>query len=128
MSLEELNKIIENAEFVFFGLRKDNLEYKEGDFCKNSHQLFQDPDFDDDGNLIYPYCSEGPYKGYYDAGELDGTCTVQIIDGNVEQALEKVKEYSGKHIYLIAGNNGVQGNDIYNQEFIISDAKVLGQL
>ena len=128
MQINEVKKIIENAEFNFYGLRMDSNKYSIGDICESSHQLYQDPEFDEEGNLLYEYQAEGPYKGYYDAGELNGTCAVQIIDGNVELALNSVKKYNGQYIYLIAGNDGFEGNDSHNQEIIINDAKVLGKL
>lgn len=128
MSLEQLNKIIENGEFYFYGLRKDSATYQPGDTVRNSHQLYQDPAFDEDGNLIYPYCSEGPYKGFYDAGELDGACAVEIVNGNIAQALKNMKGYYGEHIYLVAGNDGYPGNDVYTNEMVISEAQVLGEL
>ena len=124
-----------DEEFDGFGLRADDRVYEIGNTVDNSHQLYADPQYTDDSceELLYPYIEEGPYKGYYDAGELEGTCAVKIeVRGKrdeeriaaIEKALEEVRDYRGKHIYVIAGEQFESGNDI--DEIIIEEAKVLG--
>lgn len=126
MSLEQILKIIEKAEYNFYGLRKDSSSYKLGDTVKNSHQLFQDPVWKDEDctELLYPYMEDGPYEGLYDAGELDGACSIRVTVNNIDEALNSVQNYNGDNIYLVAGNYAEEGNDI--DELIIEDAKIVG--
>ena len=131
MTVEEIKRICEKSDFSYFGLRADDMEYQVGDICNDSHQLFQDPDFDEEGELIYPAVEDpdSPYYGYYDAGELDGTCAVKFnpdSEEDIQDALEAVKMYSGKNLYIIAGDSVEYGND--EDEIIIEDAAVLGRL
>ena len=128
--IEKIKEVCEEAYFEYFGIRADGKEYQAGDTCEPSHQLFQDPDFDDDGNLIFPYISdrENPYYGFYDAGELDGTCAVGFDpedENSIRAALESVKMY-GKNLYIIAGDRMEYGND--DGEYIIKKAEVIGRL
>ena len=130
MTVQEIQEICGNSYFGYFGLRADDMEYRIGDICNNSHQLFQDPDFDEDGELIYPEIEdpESPYYGFYDAGELDGTCAVRFNpedENSTEVALETVKIYSGNNLYIIAGDSMEYGND--DGEIIIRDAEVVGK-
>ena len=130
MTAAEIKRICEESDFSYFGIRADDMEYQIGDICNNSHQLFQDPFFDDFGNLLYPAVEdpESPYYGYYDAGELDGTCAVKFNPDNedsIESALEAVKMYSGKNFYIIAGDTMEYGNDA--GEIIIIEAEVIGK-
>ena len=131
MTVEEIKKICEESCFEYFGLRADDMEYQVGDICNNSHQLFQDPIFDEFGDLMYPVVEDhgSPYYGYYDAGELEGTCAVKFNpddESSIRAAMETVKMYSGKNLYIITGDSAQGGND-YN-ELIIRDAEVLGRL
>lgn len=75
--------------------------------------------------LLYPYITEGPYAGFYDAGELDGTCALSVSENNVKEMLEVVKNY-GEKIYLIGGNSMEYGNDV--DEIIIRNAEVIAAL
>lgn len=126
MTINEIKKIIEEEAFEYFGLRADNMTYNAGDICENSHQLFQDPDFNEEGELIYPEVEdpESPYYGFFDAGELDGTCAVKVTADSIEKAIESVKIYSGDHVYFIGGDYVEYGYD--EDEIIIRDAEVLG--
>lgn len=128
MTIEEIKKICEKSDFSYFGLRADDMEYQIGDICNNSHQLFQDPIFDDFGSLLYPAVDdpENPYYGYYDAGELDGTCAIKFDpedESSIMNALETMKMYSGMNLYIIAGDSVEYGND--EDEIIIRDAEVV---
>lgn len=122
----KIQAIIDQQEYNYYGIRKDDYEYNVDDTCYNSHSLFQDPDYDYEGNLIYPYCDSGPYEGFYDGGELDGTCAIGIYDGGVRQALRRMKTYVGDHLYLIGSDYIEEGND--TDEFVMEDATVLLQL
>lgn len=76
ITVEDIKNAVKGTDFDFYGVRVDgSILYHVGDTANNSRQLFQDPDFDD-GELIYPYIEDGVNKGLYDAGELDGTCTI----------------------------------------------------
>lgn len=128
LTVEDIKKAISGKDFEFYGLRVDDgIRYNVGDTANNSHQLFQDPDFDEDGELIYPYIEDGANKGLYDAGELDGTCTIGFDvenDASIEKALEQIKIYLGDYIHVLGGDYAEGGND--RGELIISDAEVLG--
>ena len=126
MKIEEIRKLISEAEYDYIGVRADSREYQVGDIMDYSHQLFQDPqDNDDYTELLYPYIYEGPYAGFYDGGELDGTCALSVSENNIEEMLEAVKNY-GEKIYLIGGNLMEYGNDV--DEIIIRDAEVIAAL
>lgn len=130
MTIEDIKRICEESGCGYFGLRVDDMEYQIGNICNNSHQLFQDPDFDEDEELIYPAIEdpESPYYGFYDAGELDGACAVKFDpddENSIRAALETVKMYSGKNLYIIAGDLAEYGND--DGEIIIREAEVVGK-
>lgn len=130
MTIEEIKKICEESDFSYFGIRADDMEYQIGDICNNSHQLFQDPIFDEFGDLMYPVVEDhgSPYYGYYDAGELNGTCAVGFNpdrEEDIQYALEVAKMYSGKNLYIIAGDLAEYGND--DGEIIIREAEVVGK-
>ena len=132
---EKINKIKEmckDACFEYFGLRGDNAEYQTGDACEASHQIFQDPQYTDDTceELIFPYVSdpESPYYGFYDAGELDGTCSIGFDpedENSIRAALYAVEMY-GKKLYIIGGNRMEHGHD--DGEYIIKEAEIVGRL
>ena len=128
LTVEDIKNAISDADFEFYGLRVDEgIRYNIGDTANNSRQLFQDPDFDEDGELIYPYIEDGVNKGLYDAGELDGTCTIGFDaddDTSIAKAIEQIKIYFGDYIHILGGDYAEGGND--SGELIISDAEVLG--
>lgn len=133
MTIKDIKKICEESCFEYFGLRADDMEYQIGDICQCSHQLYQDPWYDDDGELVYPRVDdkESPYYGCYDAGELDGTCCIGFDPENprsISDAMEEMRAYTGRntHLYIIAGDSAQGGNDY--GEIIIEDAEVLGRL
>lgn len=126
LTLNKIKKAIKNTEYEFYGIRVDEVKYNAGETANNSHQLFQDPDFDDDGELIYPYIENGAYRGFYDAGELCGTCTIAFDaedDHSIQGAIEQIKIYPGSYIHILGGDYAEGGND--NGEIIISNAEVL---
>ena len=125
MTTEKMLKIISENEYSYYGLRNDNISYNAGDTCNPSHQLYQDDMYDEDGELLYPV-GTGIYAGYFDAGELDGTCAIAITEDTITKALELVSRYDGEYIHLIAGNYIEDGAD--NGEYIIKDAIVLMQV
>lgn len=127
MKIEEIRNLIGEAEYGYIGIRADDRDYHIGEVMDNSHQLFQDPQYADFEctELLYPYISDGPYTGFYDGGELDGTCALEASENNIEEKLEAVKSY-GEKIYLIGGNSMEYGNDV--DEIIIRDAEVIAVL
>lgn len=128
LTVEDIKKAISSTDFEFYGIRiDDGIRYNIGDTANNSRQLWQDPDFDDDGELIYPYIEDGIYKGFYDGGELDGTCTIGFDaedDTSIQNAIDMVSVYLGDYIHILGGDYAEGGND--RGELIISDAEVLG--
>lgn len=125
-TVTEIQKVLDLQDYNYYGLRIDDYDYNIGDICYNSHNLFEDPDYDYDDNLIYPYCDSGPYEGFYDGGELDGTCAIGIWNDNISMALRRTKNYFGSHLYLIGSDYAEDGND--PDELIMEDAEVLIQL
>lgn len=130
MNIEKIKEMIEKCGYECIGIRADNKVYSIGEIAENSHQLYQDPQYDGYGNLMYDMVENGVYQGFYDAGELDGTCAVKVTmtgecsDKAIEKALEQVRSYDGKHIYIIAGNRAEDGNDL--DEIIIEEAEIIG--
>lgn len=126
MVIEEIRELINEAKYKHIGVRADNREYQVGEIMDNSHQLFEDPQYNDDyTELLYPYIYEGPYAGFYDAGELNGACALEVSENNIEEMLEKVKSYGDKY-YLIGGDSMEYGYD--DGEIIIRDAEVIAVL
>lgn len=127
MTIEEIGKLISEAEYDYIGIRADDRDYQIGEVMNNSHQLFQDPQYADFEctELLYPYISDGPYTGFYDGGELDGTCALEVSENNIEEMIEAVKSY-GEKTYLIGGNTIQYGND--KDEIIIRNAEVIAIL
>ena len=127
MTIEEIRKLISEAEYDYIGISADDRDYQDGEVMDNSHQLFQDPQYADFEctELLYPYISDGPYTGFYDGGELDGTCALEVSENNIEEMIEAVKSY-GEKTYLIGGNTMQYGND--KDEIIIRNAEVIAIL
>jgi len=128
LTIDDIKKAISGTDFEFYGLRVDDgICYNIGDTASNSNQLFQDPDFDEDGELVYPYIEDGIYAGFYDAGELDGTCVIGFDaedDASIAKSIEQVKIYFGGNVHVLGGDYAESGNDM--GELIISGAEVLG--
>lgn len=129
MMLESIKKAVENEYFDYFGIRVDSgIRYNVGDIANNSRQLFQDAEYDEDDELVYPYIEDGIYAGFYDGGELDGTCVIKFDNDDEESintAIKLIKSYyyNGDTIHVLGGNYAEYGND--NGEIIIRDAQVL---
>lgn len=121
-----IEKILTEETYEVFGLRKDDKRYEIGDVVNNSHQLFQDPQYDADGELAYNLVTDGIYRGFYDAGELNGVCSVKVDKNGIKEALESINNYSGKYLYLIAGDKYEYGNDA--GEVVIEEAEVVAIL
>ena len=126
-TLNDIKKLgLDEMYYDYFGMRIDECTYSVGDIANNSHQLFQDPEFDDDGELIYEK-GEGIYADYYDAGELDGTCCIRFDpedDNSILNAINAIDSYYGNNLHILAGNSSSAGNDL--GEIIIRNAVVVG--
>ncbi len=127
---KEIFEIVRNEESMndCFGIRWDSAKYDVGDNLPNSHQLFQDQEYDENEEPIYS-AGEGRYEGYFDAGELNGTCSVGIdfYDSaeKIARKIEKSNLYNfnaDSKFYLIQGSDAEGGNDI--DESIIANAAV----
>lgn len=126
INAHEILKITENGSYNYYGLRVDDFKYNVGDTAHNSHQLFQDPEFNEEGELIYEKGVD-IYSDFYDAGELDGTCTVGFAPDDIEsiqKTLTAIQNYYGNTVHILAGNSAEYGID--EDELIIQDACVLG--
>lgn len=125
---KKIFEIVQNEESIYdcFGIRWDTAVYAEGDILPKSHQLYQDQAYDCDDNPIYPE-GEGRYAGYYDAGELNGTCSIGIdfydtVDVIAKKIAESLSYAFDDHckLYFIQGLDAEGGNDI--DELIIVNA------
>lgn len=118
MTAEQIREIIENGEYEVYGIRVDYEKlYEAGDYCYVSHQWWQDDPGEDSG------CEYNAEEGAWDGGELNGTCALEVTEGNVDDVLEQSSMYVGDNIVLIAGDSYEAGNDM--GEVVIEDAKVL---
>lgn len=128
LTIDDVKNAISGTDYEFFGIRVDDgICYNVGDIANVSHQLWQDPVFDEDGELIYPYIEDGIYKGFYDGGELSGTCAIGFDaddDESIAKAIRQINIYFGDYVHILGGNYAEDGND--NDELIISNASVLG--
>lgn len=121
LTKENIMKVMnENNEYEFFGLRHDNRVYAIGEEVNRSHQWFQDDPAEWGEDL--PYNEE---LGLWDGGELEGTCAIEIEDGNIENAMRVSAGYEGGHLYLIASEEAWGGNDY--MESIMADAVVVAE-
>lgn len=128
LTVEDIKKAISDTEYWYYGIRIDSgIKYSVGDTANNSRQLFQDPEFDEDGEFLYPQIEDGINKGLYDAGELDGACVISFEaddDASIQTAIDQIKAYMGEYIHILGGDSAEDGND--RSELIIRNAKVLG--
>lgn len=127
ITVDDIKKAVADTDFYYYGIRVDSgIKYNVGDTASNSRQLFQDPDFDENGELVYPLIEEGQNAGLYDAGELDGTSTIGFYadsDSSIEKALSIISSYAGCYIHILGGDSAEEGND--RNEMIIRRAEVL---
>lgn len=129
-TVEDIKKIIatlseDTIENKSFGLRMDECKYKVGDYANVSHELYQDPIFDLDGELVYEE-GKGIYSGYYDAGELAGTCVIEFDPNDetgIEEALKRACVYCNDNLHVVCGRSLGEGNDC--DEIIIENAEII---
>lgn len=130
-SMEEIIlQILAKEEYEFYGLRVDYNNYSVGDTCEPSHQWWQDDPEDDS-----PYIED---FGFWDGGELDGTCAIEIIYyiNNGNEIIKSLRNainlacnvyanmYGGGYDILLLGSDDAQGGNDTN-EIIMKDAVVL---
>lgn len=121
-----VKKGLTDCEYGIYGLRADRDGIEVGDSFENSHQWYQDDPAD-----WGEECEYNEDMGLWDGGELDGTCTIGLPDyecdwdNEVADALKRVQMY-GKNIYLVAGDNAGQGNDI--GEVLIANAVCVAKI
>ena len=121
LTKESIMKVMnENNEYEFFGLRHDSHVYAIGEEVNRSHQWYQD-DPSEWGEEL-PYNEE---LGLWDGGELEGTCAIEVEDGNIENAMRVSAGYEGGHLYLIASEEAWGGNDY--MESIMAEAVVVAE-
>lgn len=128
VNIEKYNDIIDKCDssnYGYYAVRIDNLIYNEGDWALTSMHIMQDPEYDDDGELIYPLCNDGPYKGFYLGELLPGTCAIMFYDNATLIEAIKNLNYSGNKITIIGGDSFEYGEDI--NEVIIHNARVISQ-
>lgn len=121
----ELIEKCESSNYAYFAVRQEDYLYDPGDWAFNSSTLLQDPEYDDNGELIYPLCAEGPYKGFYVGPMLPGTCGFMFYDYETFKTAITELNYSGDKITIIAGDTFEYGDDI--NEVIIHNARVIAQ-
>lgn len=131
----KIANIMDIGDYSFYGIRSDDRNLSIGDVFPPSHALFQEPDYDEDGELIYPYMHSGPYAGFYDAGELDGT-SVLDIDATydeakqlkyIENTIRQSSRYYGcDHMYLVGSDTAIPNDfDTDEGEMLFRDPVVL---
>ena len=123
------------GDYSFYGIRSDDRNLSIGDVFPPSHALFQEPDYDEDGELVYPYIHNGPYHGYYDAGELDGTSVLDIdATYDEEKQLKYIENtirqssrcYGFDHMYLVGSDVSIPNEwDTDEGEMLFRDHVVL---
>lgn len=121
-------EIIEKCDSSYYGyyaVRREDCIYDSGDWAFNSNILLQDPQYDDNGELIYPLCTEGPYKGFYVGPMLPGTCGIMFYDRYTLYEAIKSLNYNGDRLTIIGGDTFEYGEDI--NEVIIHNARVIAQ-
>lgn len=121
LTKENIMKVMnENNKYEFFGLRHDNRVYAIGEEVNRSHQWYQDDPSEWGEDL--PYNDE---LGLWDGGELEGTCAIEVEDGNIENAMRVSAGYEGGHLYLIASEEAWGGNDY--MEIIMAESVVIAE-
>lgn len=121
LTKENIMKVMnENNEYEFFGLRHDSHVYAIGEEVNRSHQWYQDDPSEWGEDL--PYNEE---LGLWDGGELEGTCAIEVEDGNIENAMRVSAGYEGGHLYLIASEEAWGGNDY--MEIIMAESVVIAE-
>lgn len=121
LTKESIMKVMnENNEYEFFGLRHDSHVYAIGEEVSRSHQWYQDDPTEWGEDL--PYNEE---LGLWDGGELEGTCAIEIEDGNIENAMRVSAGYEGGHLYLIASEEAWGGNDY--MEIVMAESVVIAE-
>ena len=123
-TIKIIKEIIEKGEFEYYGLRKDNRNYEIGEELEVSHEWYQDPEYcPETDELVYPFDED---MKLYDAGELEGTCAIEIEEDDIEDIINHMGMYEGENLYLIASDCVNIGNDC--NEIIMEDAVVIVKL
>ena len=129
--LEKIKEMWQTSDYYALAVRADRRTMKYMEAFGNSHQLFQDDP-----------CDGTPYNedlNMWDAGELPGTCGVEIASGYyvnedsvlTEKALKAIEEGKGymtgnDRLYLIVGTACDGGWD--KHEIIVRDAVCLAEV
>jgi hypothetical protein len=121
---DQIKKLMESNDYdirhSWVGLRGLNID--------------KENEIDEDGNLAHSWNNPEGIEPY----ELDGTSAVGItqdadqIDGeeekinrSIKDAMKKVSQYSKGKIALVVGDSGEMGNDDFNNEYVINQAKAI---
>ena len=127
ITINDIKTAVKDSEFYYYGIRVDSgIKYNIGDTASNSHQISQEPEFDDNGEVMYPYREDGLYAGFYDEGELNGTSAIEFYadnDRSIQEALSIIDNYEGSYLHILGGDRVEEGNN--RREIIIREAKVL---
>lgn len=129
---EILNILNADEDFAFgcnfYGIRADRPGIEVGEHFANSHQWWQD-DPSDWGEE----CEYNEERGFWDGGELPGTCSIGLGDfptvESIAEAIERARGYiygNSTNLYLIRGNGCEGGNDI--GESIIYNAEMVAEI
>lgn len=116
--LEKIKEIMENTDYIYYGLRCDNKVYNIGDICEKSYEWYQDE---------RDNCEYNSYLGLWKGEQLEGTCGVKLRKDNIDLMLDRMSMYCyAKHLYLIGSDWIYNGEDAY--EGIFEDGEILAIL
>lgn len=119
-TVKKIKEIMENIDYMYYGLRCDDKLYSVGDICEKSYEWYQDDPEDES----YEY---DQYLGIWKGDQLEGTCGIKLRKDNIGLMLDRMNMYCyAKHLYLIGADWVYGGNDQY--EGIFEDAEVLAIL
>jgi hypothetical protein len=129
--LEKIKGLWQRNDYYALAVRADRRKMQYMEAFGNSHQLFQDDP-----------CDGTPYNealNMWDAGELDGTCGIEIASGYyvnedsalIEKALKAIEEAKAyvtgdDRLYLIVGTSCNGGLD--KHEIIVAEAVCLAEV
>lgn len=126
LTVDKIKAIVADSDHWYFGLRCDRVAYNVGDIARNSHQLYFDEQYDENGDFIpYPKTEDD----LYDAGELDGTSTIGFYadnDRSIQRAIDRMYNiycYDCDYIHVLGSDSAEEGND--PDERLLRDAEVL---
>lgn len=69
----------DSCDYGYYVVCREECIYEPGEWTFNSNTLLKDPEYDDNGELINPLCTDGPHKGFYVGLPLPGTWGIMFL-------------------------------------------------